>query len=61
MKYIVEQQGGKGMEVIVEQALQQEAIDFANFLSELTQEEKQEVMSFIDGVRFMKRLAKETV
>ncbi len=52
--------GGK-MKVIVEQALQPEAIEFANFLNELTQEEKQEVMSFIDGVRFMKRVVKETI
>lgn len=49
------------MKVIVEQALQPEAIEFANFLNELTQEEKQEVMSFIDGVRFMKRVVKETI
>lgn len=49
------------MESIVEQSFKKEADDFADFLTELTQEERQEVMSFIDGVRFMKRLVKETV
>lgn len=49
------------METIVEQSLKEEVVEFTNFLKELTDEERKEVISFFDGARFMKRLTQTTI
>ena len=49
------------MEIIVEQKLKEEVVDVANFLEELTNEERKEFMNFIDGIRFAKRLMQATI
>lgn len=48
------------MKVIVEQDFQQEVNEFANFLSEITEKEREAVMNMIDGARFMNNIKKQS-
>lgn len=48
------------MKVIVEQDFQQEVNEFANFLREITEKEREAVMNMIDGARFMNNIKKQS-